>query len=82
MEDGIENNRTTIYDVIEKTDTSNTPTKTNLYVCAQENGLLKDCIITNNKSIAHDYLKKNYKVSIFIVDSLDLYKYSYSELHT
>jgi hypothetical protein len=81
MEDGIENSRTTIYDVIEKKDTSNTPTETRLYVCSQENGLLKDCIITNNKSIAQDLLNKKYKVSIFIVDSFDLYNYK-SELHT
>lgn len=79
MEDGIENNRTTIYDVIEKND--NICPKTRLYVCSQENGLLKDSIITNNKSIAQDLLNKKYKVSIFIVDSFDLYKYS-SELHT
>ena len=80
MEDGIENNRTTIYDVIEKKDTPNTPTKTLLYVCAQENGILKDSIITNNKSIAQDFLNKKYKVSIFIVDSFDLYNYK-SELN-
>ena len=31
MEDGIENSRTTIYDVLEKKDTSNTQTKTKSY---------------------------------------------------
>jgi hypothetical protein len=78
MEDGIENCRTTIYDVIEKKE--NMRSETRFYVCSQENALLKDCIITNNKSIAEDFLNKKYKVSIFIVDSSGLYKYS-SELH-
>jgi hypothetical protein len=78
MEDGIENNRTSIYDAIEKD--SNVHSKKLVYVCTYDNGIVKDCIITLNNTIAQDLLNKKYKVSIFIEDSLDLYKFS-SELN-
>lgn len=74
MEDGIENNRTTIYDTIKKD--KNTYSNRLVYVCAQDNGVIKDCIITLNATIAEDLLSKKYKVSIFTEDSLDLYKFS------
>jgi hypothetical protein len=51
-----------------------------VYVCTYDNGIVKDCIITLNNTIAQDLLNKKYKVSIFIEDSLDLYKFS-SELN-
>ena len=78
MEDGIENNRTSIYDAIKKD--KNAYSNRLVYVCAQDNGIVKDCIITLNDTIAQDLLNKKYKVSIFTEDSLDLYKFS-SELN-
>lgn len=78
MEDGIENNRTSIYDDIGKS--ISIYSKTRVYVCKHENGLIKDFIITLNKTIAEDLLNKKYKVSIFTEDSLDLYKFN-SELN-
>jgi hypothetical protein len=78
MEDGIENNRTTIYDTIKKE--CNVYSNKRVYVCSQDNGIIKDCIITLDETIAQDLLNKKYKVSIFIEDSLHLYKFS-SELN-
>jgi|688.fasta_scaffold283872_2 hypothetical protein len=74
MEDGIENNRTTIYDDLNKKETLSS--KTELYICEHENGLIKDSIITINKTVAQGYLNKKYNVSIFIEDSVNLYKFS------
>jgi hypothetical protein len=78
MEDGIENNRISIYDTIKKD--RDAYSNRRMYVCAHDNGIIKDCIITLNSTIAQELLNKKYTVSIFIEDSLDLYKFS-SELN-
>jgi hypothetical protein len=69
MEDGIESNRTILYNFKEKEKEKN-QLNNYFYICIPENGLLENYVITDNIKNATEYIanNRNSKIEIFKKD--------------